>query len=207
MKQKGMDTGYTRKIFHFIVFGTVAVLQWISRTEAVLVFGAMCSLVVFYAVWRGRDSMLYEALAREKDEPHRSCFVILPWLASLIGGVLTNVLFSSAVIAGYLVAGFGDAIGEPVGTKIGRHSYKAWSLSSVPVIRSIEGSTAVFIASAIAIFVAAMISPGIYLTHLWGVKILAIAAISALVEAFSPHGWDNLTMQIIPAGLVYLWMA
>lgn len=34
-----------------------------------------------------------------------------------------------------------------------------------------------------------------------------IAALSTLVEAITPHGWDNMTMQVIPVALVSLWLA
>jgi len=144
LKRRGMRTGYTRKIFHFLIFGTVVLLQWLWGTPSVLVFGAMCSLVVFYAVFRGPGDLLYEALAREADAPRRSWFVILPWLTTLVGGLLSNVLFSNLAIAGYLVTGMGDAIGEPVGVRFGRHPYKAWSLTAVRATRSLEGSLAVF---------------------------------------------------------------
>ena len=35
-------------------------------------------LAVFFAVWRGPGNMLYEAMAREKDEPHRTFFILVP---------------------------------------------------------------------------------------------------------------------------------
>jgi len=123
-----------------------------------------------------------------------------------VGGIMANLFFPSAVIAGYLVAGVGDAIGEPAGIRFGRHTYKVWSLSSVPAVRSWEGSFAVFLASALVVFVAALVTPAIGTGSSGFLKILAIAAVSALVEAVSPHGWDNLTMQIVPVWLVSLWM-
>jgi len=36
--------------------------------------------------------------------------------------------------------------------------------------------------------------------------VLGIAAASAAVEAVSPHGWDNLTMQVLPSALVWAWL-
>ena len=110
------------------------------------------------------------------------------------------------MIAGYLVAGVGDAIGEPAGTRFGRHTYKVWSRSSVPAIRSWEGSLAVFLASALVVTVAIVVTSALGTGSLWGLKVLGIAVASALVEAFSPHGWDNLTMQVVPAALVMVWM-
>ena len=206
LKRRGMRTGYTRKIFHFLIFGTVVLLQWLWGTPSVLVFGAMCSLVVFYAVFRGPGDLLYEALAREADAPRRSWFVILPWLTTLVGGLLSNVLFSNLAIAGYLVTGMGDAIGEPVGVRFGRHPYKAWSLTGVRATRSLEGSLAVFLFSALALVISVLIFSVLGEVSYWFLRVVAIALIAALLEAFTPHGWDNATMQLIPTALVYWWM-
>ena len=53
LRRRGVRTGYTRKVFHFLIFSTVAALQWRLGTPAVCLFGGMCTLAVFFAVWRG----------------------------------------------------------------------------------------------------------------------------------------------------------
>jgi len=206
LKQKGIKTGYTRKIFHFLIFGSVVVLQGFYGTGAVLLFGAMCTGVVFYAVFRGDGHILYEALAREKDAPLKRWFVVLPWLTTLIGGVAGNLLFGHLAIVGYLVTGLGDAIGEPAGTWFGRHPYKVWSLSPVPAIRTLEGSAAVFLASVAALLLSLLFLPETGTSpHLFS-KLLAIAGIASFTEAVTPHGWDNASMQLVPTALVQWWM-
>jgi len=207
LQRRGARTGYTRKVFHFLIFATVAVLQWRLGTPAVCLFGAACTVAVFTAVWTGPGSLLYEAIARPKDAPHRTLFVVVPYLATLIGGVASNLAFGPVAVAGYLVTGLGDAIGEPVGAMFGKHAYRVRSLSSVPATRSLEGSVAVFLMSVSALLVAAGISPEITLGHFAAGKLLAIAAASTLAEAVSPHGWDNLTMQVIPSALAWAWLA
>lgn len=207
LKQRGVRTGYTRKVFHFLIFSTVAVLQWRSGTPAVCLFGAMTTLAVFFAVWRGPGNRLYEAMAREKDEPHRTFFILVPYFTTLVGGLVSTMLFGSMAVAGYLVTGLGDAIGEPAGARFGRHHYRVWSRSSVPATRSVEGSAAVFVMSAIALVLAALVSPPISLVPFGFLKIIAIAGAAALAEAVSPHGWDNATMQVIPTALVWIWMS
>jgi len=207
LQRRGARTGYTRKVFHFLIFTTVAVLEWRLGTPAVCLFGAACTVAVFTAIWLGPGSLLYEAIARPKDAPHRTLFVVVPYFATLIGGVASNLAFGPVAVAGYLVTGLGDAIGEPVGTMFGAHRYRVRSLSSVPATRTLEGSAAVFLMSAAALLVAAGVSPEITLGHFAVGKVLAIAAASAVVEAVSPHGWDNLTMQIIPSALAWAWLA
>jgi phytol kinase len=207
LQRRGARTGYTRKVFHFLIFTTVAALEWRMGTPAVCLFGAACTVAVFTAIWLGPGSLLYEAIARPKDAPHRTLFVVIPYLATLLGGLVSNLAFGPVAVAGYLVTGLGDAIGEPVGTMFGRHAYRVRSLSSVPATRSLEGSAAVFLMSAAALFLAAAFSPQIALGNIGIAKVLAIAAASAVVEAVTPHGWDNLTMQIIPSALAWAWLA
>jgi len=207
LQRRGARTGYTRKVFHFLIFTTVAVLQWRLGTPAVCLFGAACTVAVFTAVWLGPGSLLYEAIARPKDAPHRTLFVVVPYFATLIGGLASNLAFGPVAVAGYLVTGLGDAIGEPVGTMVGRHAYRVRSLSSVPATRTLEGSASVFVMSAVALVLAAAVSPQITLGPYGAAKVLAIAAASALVEAVSPHGWDNLTLQLIPSALAWAWLS
>jgi phytol kinase len=206
LEQRGARTGYTRKVFHFLIFTTVAALQWRLGTPAVCLFGGACTVAVFTAVRLGPGHVLYDAIARPSDTPHRTLFVVVPYFATLIGGVVSNLAFGPVALAGYLVTGLGDAIGEPVGTMFGAHRYRVHSLSSVPATRTLEGSAAVFLMSAAALLVAAGVSPEIALGHFAAGKVLAIAAASAVVEAVSPHGWDNLTMQVVPSALVWAWL-
>jgi len=206
LKRNGTRTGYTRKVFHFLMFGTIAALQWRLGTSAVCLFGGMCTLTIFFAVWRGPGNILYEALAREKDAPHRTFFILEPYFATLVGGLVSNILFGPIAVAGYLVTGLGDAVGEPVGTRFGKHHYRVRSRSSVPATRSLEGSAAVFIMSAVALAMAASVSPRITIVHFGVLKILVIAGAAALAEAISPHGWDNATLQVVPTALVWSWM-
>jgi len=60
-----LRTGYTRKVFHFLIFISVSLVHWTWGTRAVCLFGSMTSLVVFYAALLGEGHPLYEALARE----------------------------------------------------------------------------------------------------------------------------------------------
>ncbi len=206
LQRRGARTGYTRKIFHFLIFTTVAILEWRLGTPAVCLFGAMCTAAVFTAVWRGPGSVLYEALARPQDAPHRTWFILVPYFATLLGGLAANLAFGPAALAGYLVTGLGDAIGEPVGTRFGTHRYHVRSRASVPATRSLEGSAAVLAMSAAALAIAAAASPAMTLAWTTVPKLVVIAAACALVEAVSPHGWDNFTMQVVPAAMAWAWL-
>jgi hypothetical protein len=71
----------------------------------------------------------------------------------------------------------------------------------------VEGSAAVFIMSAVALFLAVAASPQIALSDFGPLKIIAVAAVATFVEAVSPHGWDNATLQIVPTALVWAWLS
>ena len=192
-------TGYTRKIFHFLIFGTVILIHWIWDTSIVCIFGGMTSLVLAYAVIKGNGHIMYEALAREKDAPKRTYYIVIPYFATLLGGLLSNIFLPFTAVFGYLVTGFGDAVAEPVGTKFGRHQYKVPSIKGTKAIRSIEGSLAVFISSVFALTLWFTVSDQLTLSSGSFMVILLISLVSTLVEAVSPHGWDNATLQVVPA--------
>jgi phytol kinase len=192
-------TGYTRKTFHLLTFLTASLLQVVVGLPLVCLFGGMTTLVLAYALVRGDGHPLYEAIARENDEPYRTYYIVVPYLATLFGGVAGNICFGPAALVGYLVGGLGDAAGEPVGTRWGRHRYVVPTLSRVKTTRSIEGSAGVFAASLVAILVGLLVSPGLHLTAYSALSIPAIALSCTLIEAVSPHGWDNATMQLAPA--------
>ena len=200
----GFRTGYTRKIFHFLIFFAASFIQWRWGFFAVCLFGAMTSIIIFYALLKGDGHLLYEAIAREEDSPHRTMYIIMPYLATLIGGLITNLFFSQFAIVGYLVTGIGDAIAEPVGVRFGKHTYRTRAMGRVSSVRTLEGSLAVFTGSWISLLVGFMMlsifdpSPGQF-ALLTGVSLVCV-----LVEAVSPHGWDNTMLQVVPTFLVSL---
>lgn len=199
--RKGWKTGYTRKLFHFVIFATVAVINCLYGLLGVCVFGVATTAVIAYALVRGEGYFLYEAMAREKDAPHRTRYIIEPYLATLMGGVFANMFFPQTVLFGYLVAGLGDAVAEPVGTRFGRHRYRVSTFDGVPAERSLEGSASVLIVSFLSLLACLCLSSHFELTVASVCAITAIALISTLAEAVSPHGWDNAVLQVIPAWL------
>ncbi len=203
--RRGVRTGYTRKIFHFLIFTTASLIQAFFGLRLLCLFGTATSAVIAYALLRGEGHLLYEAMAREKDAPHRTYFIVTPYLATLFGGILSNVFFGEAALAGYLVTGFGDAIGEPIGTRFGRHPYRVPSLfASVASTRTFEGSTAVGLVSFLALLLARFISPGLASTPPSLIALAGVALFCAFAEAVSPHGWDNMVLQLLPSGLFAL---
>ena len=202
---RNVRTPYTRKIFHFVIFTTAALLQATMGLPAVTVFGSLVSLIVLYAVWRGEGYPFYEALARQTDAPHRTLFVLVPLVTTALGGLAANIFFPAHAYLGYLVGGWGDAIGEPVGTRYGRHRYSVPSLAGVRATRSLEGSAAVTLMGFLAATLA-LLAGGVAPSTAFTVGALCGMA-GALVEAVSTHGLDNLTVQLTAAGVAAYWLS
>jgi phytol kinase len=196
--------GYTRKLFHFLMFGAAGLLQVWGSIPAVFILGWAITAVLTVVLFKGEKSAWYQTLARPSDAPSESRYIIYPYLATFGGGVLANLLFGpAAAIAGYLVTGFGDAIGEPVGTRWGKHRYKVPGYgSSIVSYRSFEGSSAVFIASVFAFLMATLL--GGFDIHWF--RIFSAALLAALVEGLSPHGWDNFSSQLAGGFLALYWV-
>ncbi len=198
-KYKKFKTGYTRKIFHLLIFITAAVIDLTS--ELVYIFGSMASIVGCYAIFRGKGNILYEALARESDAPNQTYYIVVPFLTTILGGVIISTIFSTTAFIGYLVLGLGDAMGEIVGTRFGKHKYHISWFGKISQ-RSYEGSAAVFITCLSAILIGITISPFLAFDMYSIFSVPMLALIFTLVEAWSPHGWDNITLQIVPAFLI-----
>lgn len=198
-----VHTGYTRKLFHLLIFTSALFAHAVGGFRAVCVFGLMVSLVVGLAVFRGQGDWGYEALAREQDGPDRTYYIVVSYFATLIGGMTSNMIFGPLAVFGYLVGGLGDAAGEPAGVRWGRHTYTL----STGATKTFEGSLAVLAASVVALLIGVAISPELHfdLRSLIVLPIIAIAC--TLVEALSPRGWDNVPMQIVPTLLAAILLS
>lgn len=202
LRAGGLQVGYTRKVFHFGIFTSAAAVHLGGGLGATNVFGAVVAAVVVRAVLVGRGDPLFEALARPRDEPRRALFIVVPLVTTAVGGLLGALLFGPLAAVGYLVAGWGDAVGEPVGTRWGRHRYRVPSLAGVPATRSWEGSAAVVAVSVVAAWVT-LAGLG------WEAgRALAVGAVVGLVtgvvEGVSPHGTDNLTVPLVASAVPWL---
>jgi phytol kinase len=202
----GWKTGYTRKTLHFLIFFTAAGLHIWGGMPAVNILGLGMGIFVFYSVMAGEGNFFFESMAREKDSPRRGYFIVVPYLTTAAGGLISNLLFGGCAIMGYALCGAADAIAEPVGVRFGKHKYRVPSLRKVKVAeRSLEGSLSVFVVSwaLSSLFF-------VYLYQLPFAKALiasfVLSVALALVEAVSFHGSDNLTIQVAASGLAYLFL-
>jgi phytol kinase len=199
-------TGYTRKTLHFLIFFTAVGLHIWGGMPAVNILGAGMGIFVLYSVRAGDGNFFFESMAREKDSPRRGYFVVVPYLTTAAGGLISNLFFGTSAIMGYALCGAADAIAEPVGVRFGKHKYRVPSLKKVKVSeRSLEGSFSVFVVSLVLSLLFF-----VFLYHLPLTDALVASAILSVViagvEAASFHGADNLTIQVAASGLTYLFL-
>lgn len=202
-RELGVRTAYTRKLFHFSIFLSAALVQFLGGSVWLCLFGGATSLVILIALLLGEGNVMYEAMARESDAPFRTYYIVMPYLATLVGGVLSNALFGDLAIIGYLVTGLGDAIGEPIGARFGRHRYRVRGRHGAIFTRSYEGSAAVLLVSGVASMLGLALvglPPGGLTVGLGGV----LGTSAALIEARAPHGCDNAPLLFIPTLLAWI---
>lgn len=202
LRRRGVKVAYSRKVYHFTIFTTAAVVHTLWALPGTVVFGVVIAGMVLAAVVAGEGQPFYEALARDKDRPHRTLFILVPLATTAIGGLASALLAGPYASVGYLAAGWGDAAGEPAGERWGRHPYRVPSLAGVPATRTLEGSAAVFAVASAGSMLAIWTLDGGAATWWMG---LVCGFAAALVEAVSNHGLDNLTVQVVPS-LVALWL-
>ena len=194
LRGRGVRVAYTRKIFHFGIFSGAGVVHMAGGLPATNAYGGVVAALVLWAVIRGDGNPLYEALGRDTDRPRRSFFILVPLVTTAAGGLLAALLAGPYATVGYLVAGWGDAVGEPVGARWGRHPYRVPSLRGVPARRTWEGSGAVLIVGVAAAWTA-LAGLGLPPSQAW-LPALAAGVAGAVVEAVSHHGTDNFTVQV-----------
>jgi phytol kinase len=178
------------------VFTGAAVVHVVWALAGTLVYGTVVAAIVGVAVLRGDGDPFYEALARDRDRPRRTLFIVVPLVTTALGGLASSLVTGPFAVVGFLAAGWGDAVGEPVGARWGRHPYRVPSLAGVPATRTLEGSLAVLLVSTFGSWVA-IVSLAVPAGGL-GVAI-ACGLAAAVVEGVSNHGLDNLTVQFVPS--------
>ncbi len=197
----GVATAYTRKMFHFAIFFAAGILQITGGFPLVATFGGIVVLFILYAILRGRQFAFYQALARPKDTPHRTFFIVTPLLMTAFGGIVNNIFFGDLAAVGIFVTGCGDAIAEVVGQKFGRHRFSVPSLLGVKCKKTVEGTISIALVSAIAAM-CLLGYIGVGFNDLLVIGTL-VGLGSAVIELISFHGIDNFTVQVASSALAF----
>jgi phytol kinase len=215
LKERGIGSeGDIRKVNHIAAFAGGAILfGWLPEPVARGSLYLLCPIILLMVgvVCRFRERVpfrhAFAANTRRSDAPHQAVYFWSSWLISILALLAIDLTFGSMKVTrvAALIVGLADGIAEPVGRRWGRHRYRVASLWGAPTSRSIEGSTAVFVAT-LAVTLGCF-STGEAGGMGWLGAVLGIALSVTLVEAVSPRGSDNFTVPLAAAGLTHLFLA
>ena len=182
---------HSRKVIH------VGIGTWILPTTLLFhspVWAAMGPAAFVLLNLLSRRRRLIRAMEEETGENLGTVLFPISFLL-LILGLWRFDGGRLAAAAGILSLAWGDAAAALVGRRFGRHRYTVGSSW-----RSIEGSLAMFVVTAIAIWAAAaVLEQPFYPVPL----LLATSLLATLLEAFARRGFDNL---LVPVGTaLFLW--
>lgn len=182
-----------RKLLHFILLGSMAVLSyaffpWWAATLAALGFAA----VVYPILALAERIPGYSALLTERSggEIKRSLLVVFSMYAivnSICWGWLGDRLLTLVCIYAW---GVGDATAALIGKRFGRHPLKWKHLDGR---KSAEGTAAMFAVSFVCVLALLLVHGGL---PWYGHVLTAAAAASALTELYTPNGMDTITCPL-----------
>jgi phytol kinase len=210
LKEHGVSReGDIRKVNHVAgLAGGALVFGWLpeprARASLYASSSAVLLLVALVCSLRDRPVIRLAFLANTRccDVPHQAFYFWSSWLVSVLGLLACDLLFQQVALTrtAALVVGIADGLAEPVGRRFGRHCYRVPSLVGRPSFRSLEGSAAVLVSTAVLL-------PACLTSGAWGPSGVLLAGLLVglavtLVEAASPRGFDNLTIPVASAGLI-----
>jgi phytol kinase len=100
-------------------------------------------------------------------------------------------------VIGVMVMSWGDGMAALIGKRFGKHTFVHLGNK-----RSLEGSFAMFVTSVMVMIGIFGLTHGIHTRDI-GIA-MPVAAIAALLEAYSPGGTDNISVPLSSAGLSYI---
>ncbi|MFX1238661.1 MAG: hypothetical protein ACFE8P_13210, partial [Promethearchaeota archaeon] len=196
---------YTRKINHFtiffvpqfisLLFNPLYIVSQTTRTLPILLFLAVISFETIRKRSRIFQTM-FLGFDRPEDRPYTAFWLSSQILVNLIVidfivfllilNSLDNIYSYTLILV--MVSGIGDGLAEPIGIRFGKHKYNVKALfTEQKYTRSFEGSACVLIISLISV----LIFYPIFTPPQLVIALSYFPICMTIVEAFSPHTWDN----------------
>ncbi len=194
IKLKTKNAEYPRLFIH-IMSANWYILAQLIISDKLIALSIPALLYLFYLI---NNYMVLFPQISSASESSRFGF-LYTYLAMMLLIYFTYDSSASQLIAGVgiLCLGYGDGLASAIGMKFGKHQYTIFKGS-----KSVEGSLTMFFSVIIVLY--------LYLTLMNGIEaldcILALALLSTLTEAISPHGLDNLFIPILTALLYTIWI-
>lgn len=191
-RRKDYTVEFTRKVIHIAAGMTAYFLLFFERRLIGLIPPVSFVLLNAISYWRGTFQ------AMETGEPGRLGTIYFPLSFSVLAWLLWDR--QALLMASLMPMTWGDALAAVVGRRWGRRCF--WVLGTR---RSLEGSLTFLLVAWVTTWLPLALLPVSPFTA-WGALgvALAAAAATALVEALSPWGIDNLTVPAISALVLIL---
>lgn len=196
-----------RKLLHTACFSSVLVLLYAFDTWYLAMLTAIVFALVLYPVitYAERFPKIMELLIQRKSGEIKlsllTVFLMMAVLIAVFWGLMGEQ-WKFIIIVSVMAWGFGDAAAALVGKAFGRNPIKhRW----VEGTKTREGSIAMYLVSAIAIFVCLLI----YTSFPWYLCLagaVLVAPICAIVELISHNGMDTITVPLATAFPVFSLM-
>lgn len=217
-----INVAYTRKASHIFatffipLIWTPAVIEGVELYHQWYLSVTWKSFAVFvipYALMirpiRSKVRLLYlghRSFDRPEDRPYTLIWFMTQMLAiGLLLVPMSQYFLSNGVWSLYLIAamsnGLGDGLAEPIGKVFGKKKYKVRALfTDREYTRSYVGSACVAFFTTLGILInIPILSIGELVTLL-----AILPALITVIEAKSPHTWDNVFIYIACWAVVYL---
>ncbi len=192
----------SRKLVH-VGMGTVIAFTLTSYSNlSGPAFAAGVFLVILFYVWAHKRDLIMELLNAGSREYESRLNTFASSFMGLVSFALTFLIFlqrPEIFVASFLTVAWGDAAGEIVGRPFGGRYLRRLRKN-----KSLEGTIAVFLMSFVAIFTAIGLFSADTCPFCVAYKILFIAFIIAILEAFSIGWTDNFVIPLVTA--IMLWV-
>lgn len=185
------DPELVRKVVH-IGTGNVLLIAWWLHIPVLICItaGILFSAIALLSHYTSVLPML--------DDVGRKTYGVFYYALSIT--ILVTLLWDSHpqyAVIGVMVMSWGDGMAALIGKRFGKHTYIYMENK-----RSLEGSFAMFVTSFIVLIcIFGLNNNGIHLNDI--AIAIPVAAIAALLEAFSPGGTDNLSVPLSSAFLSF----
>lgn len=186
----------SRKFLHMMIGNFPFIIPFFTSNVYPVLVAAPFILVTFfvspYSPFKNISKKL-KGLAGITEEGHHLGLVFYAVSYTFLAWFFASK--PCVVAAGVLPMAYGDSLASLVGERYGRRMYKLFAS------KSLEGSTAMFLASFFSLTVSLVFFSQLYSFWVFQ-KILAVfatATVATLVESFSPFGFDNLTVPVFSA--------
>ncbi len=194
-----LPPNFSRKFLHIMIGNFIFVIPFFTLTTLPLIFPFFVAApfiivtFLFSPLSPINLSGKVSGLAEITGGGHKYGLVLYALSYSILA-----LFFSSKpyiIASGILPMAYGDAAASLIGQKFGRHKY------NVSSVKSVEGSTTMFVICLLGLLACLVFFSFLYpISQLnFMLASLSAATVATVCEAFTPRGFDNLTVPLASA--------